>query len=86
MSDSENNIMPKQVKFVAMPVFTEEGGFCKDNPDGWVCGEEEELDGLVELAVNYAEAHGGVTYIYECRLVRKIYRGKTRVEHIKAVR
>lgn len=37
---NDNDIMPRRVKFLSMQVFTAEGGFVKDNPDGWTCNEQ----------------------------------------------
>ena len=78
---SDESIMPRKVKYLFMEVFTEEGGFAPDNPDGWRCGSD--LDKLISAAVDYAEEHGGETYIYECKPIRRVLRGKTRVIKVK---
>jgi len=45
-----------------------------------------DLDRAIEEAVASIEENGGVLYVVECRAVRKIVRGKTRVIPIQAGR
>lgn len=42
-----------------------------------------DIQEIIGLAVDMVEEHGGEIYVYECRPVRKIVRGKTRIITLK---
>lgn len=39
----------------------------------------EEMQPILDATVTEVTEHGGTAYIYECRAVRKVVRGRTRV-------
>lgn len=76
-----SHIKPNHIRFVMMPLLNADNTMDGENPDGWECSHE--MESLVEKAVEYAEEHGGETFVYECRPVRRVLRGKTKVIKLK---
>lgn len=47
-------------------------------------GTGTDLAETLAVVVDHVESYGMVAYVYECRAIRKIVRGKTRVIKLKA--
>ena len=77
----QDSINPRQVRYVVMSEFLASGGFEPNNSEGWECADN--MDVLLEKAKEEAEKNGLVSYIYECKLVRKVIRGPVRVLKIR---
>jgi hypothetical protein len=74
--------MPQGVKFyIKVGVGNSDGTM---DIDGESITASEELQNIVDACVAETEEHGIVYYVYECRAVRKVIRGKTKVVTLKS--
>lgn len=66
--------------YLQVSVMTSDGALdpSLESPGGYL-----KIDDAIATVVEDIEAHGGTSYIYECKAVRKILRGKTRIITVK---